>query len=262
MSSFYPSFGTLPLIDTAIQQGRGAAGAVLGQTYEVRRLDGTTNGSVSSNTPVYEAFPARVQRTLKKVQIENEVFTLLVFVAMCDNRPLQLQDLLTQTGYENDGSVFTFVQARPTRDTLWMRTEFNASITRPMPLAGQAGQQPIGAGVSSPDGYGGVAKDTEEVLTLVDGLYAFSSTPGASPAGIQVGLQPLNRIKDGRSLGTPTDFYREHFLIYAPEIPGEQLNELDVISFPNSDRYEIAEMFTSDLTGISGNIIIGEKMGT
>lgn len=248
-------------IDGAIQEGRGAAAEVLGQTYDVRRLDDKTNGSISNNQPIFKNFPARLRRTTQKVAIENEIFSLLCFVALCDNSKIELMDQFREVGYgAMDQGIYVLAQKRPTRETLWMRAEWNCAITRPHPDGGRSDQQPT-TGWSSIDGYGGIPKAHEEVLTLTNGLYAFSNDTALSPASVSCALQPLNRIRDGSSLGTPTDFYREHFLVFVPDLPGEQLNELDRINFPNSDRYEIAVIYTSDLTGLAGNILVVEKLG-
>ncbi len=256
MSFFGPT--DIAQIDYAIQQGRGAAASVLGQTYDVRRLSSTTNNSISANTPVISGLQARVARTTSRAKIENQTFDLLVYTALCNNESLQLQDVCTQTGYGNDGSVFTVVQKRPTRDTLWIRTDENVFISRPFPGAGAASQQPLSGSAATP-GYSGFTKATEEVLTLSNGLYSFESS-GTTPASLYVGLQQLNKVSDARDPKIPTVLYRERFLIYVPLIPGEQLVELDRINFPNSDRYECASIFSSDLTGVSGNIVIAEKL--
>lgn len=254
-----PSF--LNIIEPAVQQGRGAAASVLGQTYNVYRLGGTTNNSIVSGTPAITGFQARLRRS-KKIAIENQTFDLLVYTAMCDSRSLQLQDVLVETGYESDGGTFVYAQHRPTRETLFVRTEFNVSVTRPMPLAGRSSQFPT-SGNLRVSGYSAIDRDTEWPLTLSGGLFAFAQS--GTQCSLPAGLQPLNRVRDGSSLGTPTDLYREHFLIYLPMIPGDQLNELDRIAFPNSagapDRYECMSIYTSDMTGFSGYIIIAEKLG-
>ncbi len=274
--SFFPSLGTLPILDGAIQTGRGVAAGVIGQTYDVRCLYQPTaaTGSISSQVPVYTNYPARLRRTMKKVAIEDETFTLICFEATCDNRiffnlnangtqPIEM----TETGYESgSNAVYAFAQARPTRETLWMRTESNIAITRMNPSAGKASQQPISGWVGADAGtYGGVQKDTESVLTLNSGAYTFSDA-SASPASIQCGIQPLNRLKDATKSSAagkwPVTLYRELYLAYIPLLPGEQLNELDRLNFPNSDRYEVAIIYTSENTGISGYLMVVEKLST
>ena len=264
---FFPSLGTMPLIDGIIQLGRGIASGVLGQTYDVRRLLDPTpaTGSISSQIPVWTNFPARIRRTTSKLVIEDDIWGLICYIAMCDNRVLQLLDEMTETGYEAmTNGCYIFVQARPTRETLWMRAESNIAITRMMPTAGSAAQQPSAGWVADTVGLGTVQKDTEHVLTLNNGVYAFSGS-GASPASIQCGLQPTTKVTDTSKSSAagawPTALYREKFLAYVPLLPGEQLNELDRLNFPNSDRYEIATIYTSELTGIAGTLLILEKLG-
>lgn len=256
MSSLPPTH--LQQIDQAIQAGRGAAASVLGQTYTQYRL-GSTSGSITSGAPVATNFPARIGKAQKKA-VENQSFDLLIFEAICDNRTLDIGDLLVETGYGSDGGQFWVAQKRPTRETLWVRAESNCNVTRPMPTAGAASEQPA-SGPELVDGYAGLQKDTEQILTLQNGLYSFTSAQGATKAVIPAGLQPLNRIKDARDPGIPTALYREHFLIYLPLLPGAILNELDRISFSNmGDAYEIALMFTTEQTGLSGWILVAEKL--
>jgi hypothetical protein len=109
-------------------------------------------------------------------------------------------------------------------------------------------------------GYLGIDKAGEQILTLTDGLYEFTSAGGATPAGVPCGIQPLNRVKDAKEPKLPTVLYREHFLAYIPELPGEQLNELDRLNLPNSDRYEIAMLFSTGETGIAGTVAIVERL--
>lgn len=247
-------------IDTAIQRGRGAAAKVLGQSYVQYRLTGATNTGVVSGTPITSDFLARLSKTTKKAAIENEVFGLQVFEAMCDNRTLQIGDVLVETGYESlANNVFTVAQIRPTRETLWVRTEFNCALTRPRPRAGQSSQQPASGFQSMPQ-YGGTDDKGEWILELVDGLYGFTSSPGVTPASVQCGLVPLNRERDGSSLGTPTDLPRAHFIVYVPNLPGQPLDVYDRIKFPNADKYEILSFGNSEEAGFEGYICICEKV--
>ncbi len=247
-------------IDRKIQRGRGKASKKLGQTYDVRRLTPVTNGSISSNPRVLTAFAARVFKTTSKAVIENETFALQVFVATCDNRKLLVGDLLTETGYEATANdVFTVAQIRPTFETLLVRTEANCSITNPRPHAGQSSQQPS-SGSSAMSGYGGTDDASEWVLELVDGFYGFTNTPGATPASVQCGLTPLNRLKDGNDLGTPTDLPRAHYVVYVPNLPGQPLDTYHRIKFPNGDKYEILSFVNSESAGFQGYVCICEKV--
>lgn len=261
MANYYlPSFNTMPLIDFAIQKSRGAAASVLGQTYNVYRLSDTTTGSIFDQAPVYSGFPMRVAKA-SRMKVEGETFALQVFEGLCDNMVLELGDVLVETGYqEEEGNQFIFAQRRPTRESIFVRAESSVSITRPRPYGGQAGQQP-GSGVIPAPGYMGVSKASEWVLTLTNGSYTFTNSPNAVAAAVPAGLVQLNRIRDGRKPDLPSLLYREHFIVYLPLIPGEQINELDAFNFPNQDRYEGASIYTSEQTGLGGYIVIVEKTG-
>lgn len=245
-------------IDSAIQQGRGAAAQVLGQTYSQYRLTTTTNNSILSGPPINSGFLARLERTTKKIEVENQFFELVVFKATCDNRTLQLGDVLQETGYEAQPTTYVFAQARPTRETLWIRTEFNVFISRPYSEAARMDQMPTSGGVVL-NGWAGTYKSNEQILTLTNGMYAFKST--GTEASIPCQLQPLNRIRDPKDPKIPTAFYREHFLAYVPDVPGEQLKELDIINCGQSDRYEIAVIYNPGDVGLTGSVCIVEKLG-
>lgn len=262
---FLPLLGATKIINDAIAQGRGAAAAVLGQSFDVRRLDGTTNSSVSSNDPVLTGLPARIRRTTSKVMVENATFDLLVYNATVDERQLQLQDLLTETGPApyTDGGHFYFVQHRVTRETLWIRAESNCTITRPWPPSGRMDQQP-NAGAREVKGWGGPTKSGEQVLTLTNGMYAFGNADDAMPATVYCGLQPMNKIGDTSKSSAagqiPTALYRERFCIYVPDLPGVVLNELDRINGPNNDRFEVMLYHNTDEIGLTGYVAICEKL--
>lgn len=249
-------------INKIIQQvANGVPASILGQTYSVYRLSDTVSGSIFDGDPVFTGYPMEPSKTPKKF-IENDAFNLQVYIGTCDNTGLELGDALVETGYEAEsGNVFVFAQRRPLFPNLFVRCEAQVSITRPQPAGGQSAQQPISGGVAAP-GYMGVSKKGEQGLILSHGLYSFSNDPNATLAAVPAGLTQLNRIRDAREPKIPVALYREHFVMYCPLLPGVQLMELDRLNFPNSDRYQIASLYTTEDTGLGGWIGICEKLGT
>lgn len=243
-----------------LQRIQGGFANSWGQTYDVRRLSNTTNGSITNNSPIISGFTMSPWRETSKKEVENTFFDTLLFRGICDNRQLQIGDILTQTGSRNDGSIFTLAQMRDLHPNIFVRTEQAASLSRPRPTAGAASQQP-GSGVIGTSGYAGFEKDNEQYLTLKNGSYAFSYDSSRPQASLQIGIQPLNRVRDG-NVELPTALYREHYVIYIPMFPGDMLNELDRIRLPSMDSYEVAELFSSDTTGLSGYVCIVERINT
>jgi len=248
-------------IDSKIQYGRGKAASVLGQPYDVYRLTPNTQNSMMATQPYYGNFPIRFRRTSKKIAIEDQTFELLVFVGLCDNLKLKIGDLVQEVGYEaEEANIFTFVQARPTRESLFIRCECASFITRPYPSAGAANQLPP-SGPVEVFGWGGYQKATEQILTLVNGQYGFTSDPGSTPAAaVQVGLQQMSHIRDSNAPKFPTTAFRERFQMYIPPTPGEELNELDIVNSGNGDRYQISTILNTPDAGVAGWITIGERM--
>jgi hypothetical protein len=256
---------TIARIDAKIQRGRGKAAQKLGQTYDIRRANSRTNIGIGTTRAVITGFPSRLRRITSKNILENQTFEILTFQATCDNRTLQLGDLATETGYEAmQAGNYIVAQMRPTRESVWVRVESNVVISRPNGTAGQAAQQPTN-GNTYVEGWAGTWPENEEILQLVNGIYSFTTESGATPAQVPCGLEPNARIRDGNTLGLPTEQYRDQFMIYLPMLytnaGGVMLNELDRINFGQSDRYEIAKLYTSDMTGLSGQICQVEKLG-
>lgn len=257
--SFISWFGTMPSIDRAIQLGRGVAGAVVGQPLDVFRLSGTTNVGILTGQPQFTNYPAILRKTTTKKDIENSVFDLQVFEMTSDNTHLHIGDALVTEGYKSDGGVFYYVQNRPMGPSLLIRAEANASISRPATRAGAAIEQPASGAIAQPN-YGGAFRAGEQILTLSGGMFSFSLAAGLTPASVPCGLQPLNRMSDANRPAIPTRLYRERFLAYVPLLPGEQIVELDRLSFPNSDRYQVMLVYTSETVGLNGYICVVEKI--
>jgi hypothetical protein len=261
-------------LDRKIQRGRGkAAWKAGGQQYDVYRLNGRTNVAVTSTEPIRRSHRARIERTTSKKLIENTTFELLVFEATTDNRQLELMDVLVERGFNAmpQGS-YIVAQKRPSRPTLLVRVEANVTISAMDTTAGAASQQPASGNrfISGMVGWSADWKENEQLLTLINGEYAFKGVddpywqqPGAAPAQIQVGLQPNARVRDGNALEVPTEQPRAPFCVYIPITPGVFLEETkSVINFGNaaSDRYRLTKYFTSDLTGLAGQIALCEKL--
>jgi hypothetical protein len=257
-------------LDSKVQYGRGKAAGVYGQTYDVYRITNQT-GSYMDGPPVFSDFPMSPFKA-KKGQTENQTFDLQIFDGTCDNTKLQLGDILVETGFEGEqGDRFVFAQRRPFRGrSLFVRCEANISVTRPQPKGGQAGQQPQSGGIRAP-GYIGLTKRGEYGVKLARGNYYFTNQVVAQPlanspfsglAAIPAALLQLNRIRDAALPKLPVTLFREHFVIYLPLLNGIQIQELDRLNLQNSDRYETASVYTSEMTGLVGYIAICEKLGT
>jgi hypothetical protein len=248
-------------MDRQLQIMGGGYASEWGQSYDVRRLDGATNVSVQSNAAVIPGFLGSAERTTAKVLLENQTFEILTFELTCNRTNLQIFDQLTETGFGAEPEdIFVIASMRPTRPTIAVRAESAVSITRQMPTAGAASQQPTSGNtfISGMDGWSGTAKSDELVLTLIDGVYAFAA-PGATAASVQVGLEPTGRIKDGNTLAVPTEIPRAAFVAYCPMLPGAPLVVEDRFNL-GSARYEITKLFNTNTTGLAGYILMLEAM--
>lgn len=249
----------LPQLNQVVQLGRGIASSVLGLTYSVYRLNSASTGSVvGSQSLVYPAYQMYFNKA-QKTKLENETFNLLAFAATCDGTKLRVGDILVENGYESDGGMYCVVQLRPMKQNMIIRVEMASAIERPHPAAGAAENQPTSGAVAMPL-YGGLTPANRYEVTLNNGLYNVLEQGIGAVASIPIGLQPINRVKDGHKPDLPTVIPRSHFIAYIPPTPGYMPSELDVIKGVNQDSYEIQQVYSSSPVGISGNIVIVEKL--
>lgn len=246
----------LKQINTAIQKGRGAAASGLGQTYDVYRLTSATSGQIVSGTPVYTGFPAKLTHWKKSDDIENNTLGAMIFAATCDNTYLLVGDVLKGYGYGSDGAMYVVADERPLKQTILVRCEQAATITRPTSPADNVALNPSTPTIVS--GYGGVTKSTEESLVLNNGLYSWSSSGTA--AMVPFGLQPVFRLREMPPSKLPTDTRRENFIGFLPLLPGVVIEENDVISSGSAgDRYRVEQNYIAEY-GLQGQIFILEKL--
>lgn len=248
-------------LDRKIQRARGKAAAKAGgQYYSVYRLiSGVTSGSVVSGYPVYTNFRLRLDDKASKAEVENQTFDLLAYAAICDGDLLEKQDVLVESGYQSDGGTWIVAQQRPTRELIVVRAETTCFITRQGTDAGAAVQQPTEGAVYQP-GYGGTRIGNEKYLVLSNGLYSFS-TSATVGASVPCGLQPLNRVRDGKlPQGAPTRQPESHHLAYVPLLPGVTLEVDDIINADAGDRYKVMESHSTGLVGFSGYVAVVNRI--
>jgi len=255
-----------------IYGGLGIAAGVIGPgsgvAYRVYRRNSSATGSIVSLTCLkIKQFNCYRKRTTLKSLIENTTFDLLVFEAKCDGTKLQSGDILQEIGpHAQVGAFYCVAHVRyqlPFRVVL-IRVETPSSLERLHPGAGAANQQPSSGWAYTPvnDAYGGTDVASRYHLMLDNGMYQMMPLGAGTLASIPIGLQPLNRVKDGNTLGLPTPFARTSYLAYIPETYAYQVAELDIIKASMSDTYEIKQVYTSGEIGLSGTICIVEKTQT
>lgn len=248
----------ISLIDGAIQQGRGAAATVVGQMYDVYRLT-TQSGQVVSGTALYKNFPAKLTRWKNTKDIENEDLGAIVFAATCNNLYLQIGDILVglgSQGYRSDGAMYVVADERPLKQTVVVRCEQSATITRPTTSTSN-----VSLNVGKPTvvtTYSGITKSTETSLVLNNGQYSWSTSGTA--AMVPFGLQPTHRLREYPASKLPTDTRKETFIGFLPATPGVIIEENDVISSGSAgDRYRVEQNYIAE-HGLQGQILIVEKL--
>jgi len=243
------------------QQGAGIDASLEGQQFQQRRLTSSTpNSGILDDTPLATLY-ASLERTTARKLIENGTFDLIVAIATMDNRPLELGDFLTATGYLSDGATWCFAQYRPIQETLLVRCERTATITRPESAGGRLSQQPM-SGSTIATGYFGTSEGTEQVLTLSAGVYAFAEA-GASAVSVPVGIQQTARVRDSSGPGgqLPTEIPVGQFVAYVPPLGDLRLQERDIIDVGwNHGRFQSARVLSTGTAGLIGYIAVCEAI--
>jgi hypothetical protein len=252
----------LKQIDLAIQAGRGAAASVLGQTYDVYRLSSASNGSILDGEPVITGYQGRLRRITDRKAIEADPLELIVAEFTLSNVDLELGDILVETGYESDGGRWCFAQARPTRESLFVRCEELVQIYRPrvgnlVPTGTPNAATPGAPFVSSTFASSDVS--TRESLSLTDGVYNFSP-PNIAAADIPIGIQMTARAGGTRANALPSSSATARFVGYIPPLPGITINSDDVLYLDDDHSY-IVNSALQEAPGFQGTVMVLELMG-
>ncbi len=252
-------------LDRIIGYGGGVAAGITGQRYDVRRLTQRSNGSILTQPPVISSFPVVLERTTSKKVIEDEPFSLVIFEGDCDWTRLQFGDVLSEYGTNAllDGAAFVYVQHRPTREALFVRTESVATITRPVDAPARAAASALPTANAGPYIVSDEEADVEEgptadgdVLTLTAGTYAFQPA-GSTPAQVPIGIEPTSRTGQSREDAQPTSSDATRFVGYTPALPIQERDEIAV----GSKRYLVLEA-TTRYSGFFGTIMLLVNIGT
>lgn len=255
----------LTKINNAINKGRGKAAAVYGQRYNVFRLSSASNVSVNAGTPVHADMNGSFSRYTARNDIEQTMFELLIFSLVADGRQLELGDVLVEdTAYGGDGANYIVGSMRPLHQILAVRAEANVKLSRISSSAGDADNQPV-SGSIAPDTYAGSTAEDELVCVLQNGTYSFvSQSTNPTPATIPCGLQPQSRKGLDHQPSMPTQVADAYFVAFMPLLPGIDVEETDVITVTttptSTDRYQVAQVFTTQDVGFAGWVLHLVKM--
>lgn len=240
MSSFLPSAGTLPAIDDAFQQVRGALASVFGQTYDVYRLSSATSatGIVSPSSQIASVVPAIFKAKPKAIDIEiSTSIKYLAFSATVDIRTFLEGDIFVQNtnSYHYESTTYVLVSRRPSpRQSVFIACPAPyATFTRP-----ESNPQHIDSG-RAPQSV--AIKEREWPLTLSGGYYSFQQT--GTPVSVPVGYS-FSRSREyprsDTSLGALwDDTPRSVWDLFVPLLKGQPLIPRDIVQGGNGDRYEI-----------------------
>lgn len=238
--TFLPSYDTLPAIDDAFQQVRGAMASVFGQTYDVYRLSSTTDptGIVSTSSRVASAVPAIFKAKAKGIDLEIATsIKFLSFWSTVDIRDFIEGDVFVQRSdsYHYERTTYVLIARRPSpRQSIFVACPAPyATLSRPEsnPQHIDSGRVPQSVPI----------KEREWPLTLAGGYYSFqqSGTPVSVPAGYAF-TRARGYPKSDTALGELyDDTERSIWDMFLPNLKGQPLIPRDIVTGGNGDRYEV-----------------------
>ena len=245
---------SLASIDAALRRGLGLGAKVIGNTYDVYRLNfGSTGSIVAPNNIAIHNFRARFTLKPPPQLIESEPVYNMWYTSMLDTRRLKIMDVLVETGPTavvdtpdtGGGRIYTFVGQTTLRAPVFARTEVLGALTRPND-ASSVDQPVLGETVEQ-----ATNKFNEWLYILNNGLYSVAGS--GTPAAIPMGLQPHRRTGPPQEMAKewPTATSRGIFFIFIPLLPGVFVQPGDMVSDHVGNRYQI-EMVHVTTTGLQG----------
>jgi len=242
-------------IQPKINKGFGKVGSILGQTFNVYRLNAKSTGSLAQPSNLIAQNIKMVVRTWTS-HLDREAHYIIavpLFKGSFDPTRFRIGDLFVEDATQRytDGTAFTYAYFRPLRTFLLVHTPIPATITRsePNPAKLTTGLVP----------YQGMNKSREQILVLNNGNFSWAAS--GFPASVYLGLQSTN--KQGElprpDLRLPTDVPRQSWHVYTPLLPGVQLMESDIVNAANGDRYFISVPFVQSV-GLQGWQLVCQKL--
>jgi len=235
-------------IDNALRRGLGLGAKVIGNQYDVYRLNNASTGSIiQTSNKVISSFNARFSFMPPKTLLEQTELYNQWYTAMVDTRQLKMGDMLVEVGPSltdtPDGRIFCLVDVTSMRAPIFARCEVLGALTRPNDDS--IVDQPLQGEVD----YQGQTKFTEWISVLTNGFYDMQGT--GSPAVIPMGLQPHIRMGPGQEIKYPTSTPRGVYYGWCPLLPGLQIQPGDMVADAVGNRYQIqiAHVFTTGLQG-------------
>lgn len=226
-----------------IDRARGQAASIIGQIYNVYRLNTKSTGAiVAAKNLVVANFPVKISRNTEHIGDESPKLYELVYQGLCDVGKLQIGDILVEIGFRNDRGMFVLAQERPLKPYMFVRVEINGAVTRQSAISAEP---VLGVGP-----YQSTTKAYESVATLSNGRYAY--VQGGTPAQIPIGIQVDRRMGQfPRGFKLPTVNKLEEVSAYVPLLPGLQIQPTDMLADANGNRYLIhaVQVYTSGLQG-------------
>jgi hypothetical protein len=230
-------------IQAQIDLARGIAASVIGQLYDVYRLNPKSTGAiVSPSNLVIGNFPVKMTRNTQSLADEQAKIYELVYQGLCDVSRLRIGDILVEKGFRSDPGKFILAQERPLKPYMFVRVEINGAVTRQSAISAEP---LLGLGP-----YQATTKAYESVAQLRNGMFAY--VQGGSPAQIPIGIQIDRRMgQTPRGFKLPTVNKLEEVSAYVPLLPGLQIQPTDMLADANGNRYLVhaVQIYTAGLVG-------------
>jgi len=256
---------TVATIQAKIDKGRGKAGTILGQTFDVYRLNPKSTGSIiQASNLVISGYKAYVKHDTHRLETESNVIVKAVprFIFTSDSRQIQLGDVFVERTdafrHElpslTDGNIFTFAYFRPIRRLGFVSTPISGQVSR-----AKNNPNSIDSGLVP---YGGMSKGLEQVLILKNGYYSWGLYGGTQPpAVIPMSIQATSGKGElpRPNLRLPTDVKRQTWDVYFAMLPGYIPTESHIVTGANGDRY-FMQTPTFNSVGFVGVQSVCEKL--
>jgi hypothetical protein len=241
-------------VQELIDFGREMAGEMVGQPFDVYRLNNSSTGDVlDPSNKLTPSLPGKLTHSRTMDTVENDILKANTFELLAPSNVLAIGDVLVQQDVVYGGdSRYAVVSKRPLKPVMVARVEANCYIKRV--YADHDG-----------DGYNGSNVDSELPYVLNNGVFSIGAKTD-TPAVIPCGVTTIAQLKNMKPERLPLDVTTSWWYIFVPYLPGlQRIRENDVVYHNNATdddvaiRYRVQIPLVSD-AGTAGQFLVCERM--
>ena len=236
-------------VEGLINFGRKFAGDIVGQPFNVYRLNAQSNDVVVDPINLIQPVNAKVTHLTSKTQVENDILHANTFEFLMSSDGIQTEDLFSQNDDTYGGNAMYFVSSfRPLKKVLCVRVEQLGNVSRRQ------------SNVTS--GYSGPTRASDLAFYLQNGAFNVATGTEAIPivpTPIPIGIMNVGQIKNEKPTHLPMDVVNSWWYITMPLYPGLEIIDVTINATEPVVRYRVVTPYISPV-GLRGVFLLCQRL--